>query len=460
MQDLTGFTFTQENSTTFKTVYVKTSVFPSAPSSYDSYRSGGIANISPRFRPASSGTTVWGTYDIFGTSAALVKKDMGTWKSIYSPTSGIPKIILRQILQEAGVHIYSTGNDAITANNNWISIHASGSGTKTIYLPSPSSVYNIISNQPIGDNLSQFSFNMTHGDTAIFTVNVNGTFFWKNYTGNHRWDDPANWSKSNPQANIPVGIPQTVIFHSPGGLDNYALIDDAVDSNGGAQAIDIEIGTDGHSSKILQTGGTLKFRNMFIGLHSQAVKGVYEITGGTLKSCVDGTYGGSIILGYSTSADSVSKLIVNGGYIKLTDRIEAGSASKSRVLLNAGTLEAPALSLLTYGTLDFRKGKLITSSKTDFENYILAGKILAYGQTCQTSKFTYTQINTLWHITCNKIASDLDNNGTVNLVDLLTFADEWLATEAVANPPFRADLNGDDAVDFTDFAILSCDWAY
>lgn len=420
MEQLTGISFTQQ-SNAFKSVYVDQATYPGTPN-YDSYAFEGVEYLSPRFVPSEPGQQVWGTYDPFGLQPAAVTIDKGNWTSVYSATSGIPSDILRDIMENAGIHVYSQTNDVLDANESWISIHASSTGTKTISLPGPSTVFDIINNQLIGEDLTEFSVSMLQGDTSIYSVNAYGTSFWKNHAGNHRWDDPSNWDKTNPAAPIPLGVPQNVIFHSPGGENNYALIDDAVDAAGGVQAIDLQLGTDGFDGKILQTGGTVKFRNMFIGLHDKSVNSEYEISGGELVSYFDGNFGGKIILGTSTSQESVSKLVINGGYVKLTNRIEVGSSSSSLVSLNGGTLESPGLLLQDYGILDIWGGTLITDSRSVFESYVLQNRILGAGEIRQPEDFIFLQIDDSWHITFDvPLLGDFNLDGDVDGFDFLTW---------------------------------------
>lgn len=64
----------------------------------------------------------------------------------------------------------------------------------------------------------------------------------------------------------------------------------------------------------------------------------------------------------------------------------------------------------------------------------------------------YLQLNP-----CEK-CSDLDNNGITNMSDLEEFVANWLWAESVEQPDNAADLNCDEKVNFTDFAILAENW--
>lgn len=167
MEQLTGINFTL-TAAGFENVYPDTTLFPTAPASYKGNVDNGTRNLSPRFTPESGSTQIWGRYS--NGQPALISKNMGQWRSVYSATSGIPAEILRKIYSDAGVHIYSTANDVLNANNNWIMLHGTGSRTTTINLPRPSDVYDIINNSYIGKNISSFNVATSNGKTDIFLV--------------------------------------------------------------------------------------------------------------------------------------------------------------------------------------------------------------------------------------------------------------------------------------------------
>ena len=198
---------------------------------------------------------------------------------------------------------------------------------------------------------------------------------------------------------------------------------------------------------------------MFIGLHDKVVQSAYEITGGLLTSFFDGTFGGRIIMGYSTKAESQSSLIVNGGHVVLMDALDVGSNSPSTVYLNDGVLESPSLYLWNYGKIDFRKGKLITKAKTDFQNYVIAGKITAAGQNCTVNDFSYIpdiKDSQKWHITYKNQISDINHDQDVNYIDFNILAQEWLTI----GDGLSADIDGvgDGIVDIQDLAKMASEW--
>ncbi|MFI4913097.1 MAG: hypothetical protein ACIAQZ_15670 [Sedimentisphaeraceae bacterium JB056] len=167
MEQLIGIDFSI-NSDSFEEITVQNSIFPNAPTSFKGNSGQGIKTLSPRFVPESTGVLIWGKYS--DGQPALISKNMGNWKSVYSATSGIPTEILRKIYTDAGVHVYSETNDVLNANDNWIMIHGTANHTNQIKLPRKSDVFDVINNAYIGKNISDFSIATTEGKTDIFLI--------------------------------------------------------------------------------------------------------------------------------------------------------------------------------------------------------------------------------------------------------------------------------------------------
>jgi len=130
----------------------------------------GDTALNPLFQVNSSGAAVWAASVKDGSSAIAVK-DYNAWRSVYVSSTPIPARVLNKLYKDAGVHVYSDNYDNLEANSSWISIHAATTGMKTIKLPTPAPVFDILSNTLIGTNLTQFQIHMTAGQTAIFMLN-------------------------------------------------------------------------------------------------------------------------------------------------------------------------------------------------------------------------------------------------------------------------------------------------
>ena len=96
--------------------------------------------------------------------------DFGTWSSWYF---GLPNVLatkLREIAHRCGVFLYSESNDVLSVSESALMLHCSSSGEKTIRLPSPKIVTDMISGIQIGNNIREFRFHANAGDTALFEL--------------------------------------------------------------------------------------------------------------------------------------------------------------------------------------------------------------------------------------------------------------------------------------------------
>ena len=70
-------------------------------------------------------------------AVGLARKRHPEWTSVFSSAPCLPTNLLRELLRQAGVHIYAEGGDVIYANQSMLAISASSSGMKTLTLPRP-----------------------------------------------------------------------------------------------------------------------------------------------------------------------------------------------------------------------------------------------------------------------------------------------------------------------------------
>jgi len=57
-----------------------------------------------------------------------------------------------------------------------------------------------------------------------------------------------------------------------------------------------------------------------------------------------------------------------------------------------------------------------------------------------------------------RFQADFNQDGQVNLIDLLTFVDSWLVEAGDPNYNQDADFNSDAIVNFTDLSVLASEW--
>lgn len=102
---------------------------------------------------------------------------MGTWTSIFSGGVNLPAALLRNILKEAGVHIYSeSDNDIIYANSNYVALHSGVSENKTIKLNGNYAVYDVFAKRYVSFNTNTIEYYHVAKDTKVFRLSEAGIF--------------------------------------------------------------------------------------------------------------------------------------------------------------------------------------------------------------------------------------------------------------------------------------------
>ena len=107
------------------------------------------------------------------------------WTSVYSGAMNLPVGLLRNILKNAGVHIYSeNSNDVIFSNANYVALYSGFSEKKTIKLDGNYAVYDVNKGEYYSMNTNVIEYDHNAYDTALFrlsapdkyrvTVTING----------------------------------------------------------------------------------------------------------------------------------------------------------------------------------------------------------------------------------------------------------------------------------------------
>lgn len=100
----------------------------------------------------------------------LVYKDLGKRKSVYSSAPMLQANLIRNILEQAGVHIYSKGNDLIYANDTYVSVTAHDSGNVLVMLPKKHKVTDALSGEVVAANSDRVNFEAQQYETRIFKL--------------------------------------------------------------------------------------------------------------------------------------------------------------------------------------------------------------------------------------------------------------------------------------------------
>ncbi|MBN2308364.1 MAG: hypothetical protein JXR94_05300, partial [Candidatus Hydrogenedentes bacterium] len=162
MEGLTGMTFSQREQGTLA-ARLGADKTESAPIF------GPNAAQSPVFVPTGDGLDIRARYTDTG-QPAVVCRDMGAWRSVYSGVPGVPAAELRGIFAQAGVHIYCDSGDNLSANASWLALHTVEAGRKSIRLPQACSVYDIVNDREIGRGVAAFSVELPADATAIYKL--------------------------------------------------------------------------------------------------------------------------------------------------------------------------------------------------------------------------------------------------------------------------------------------------
>ena len=102
---------------------------------------------------------------------ALAVKDMGDWTSIYSAVPNLPQQMVRNILTQAGCHIYTdSGTDVVYANSDYVAIHSAFAGERTVRLPGTYTVYDVLQEKTVAENVNAFTVALTGKQTRLFRL--------------------------------------------------------------------------------------------------------------------------------------------------------------------------------------------------------------------------------------------------------------------------------------------------
>jgi hypothetical protein len=125
--------------------------------------------ISPRFWSDDRDAQVLGKLAGVNEPGLVVKKVSG-WTSIYSSAPILPAPLLRNIARVAGCHIYSDGGDVVYANREFLGFYSPRGGDRIIRLPKRSNVIDLLSNQVIARDASEFRADLKPNTTLLLKI--------------------------------------------------------------------------------------------------------------------------------------------------------------------------------------------------------------------------------------------------------------------------------------------------
>lgn len=164
MEQLTGLAFEQHDTGVLQAK--STGLYAGASLTF------GVGNEqSPVFVPRDPAAAVAATW-ADGADPAVVSKDCGTWTSVYCGVPQLPAPMLHEVFRRAGVHLYCDSGDNLSANASWVALHTASAGLKTVRLPRPANVYDVLNSRGLGDDLQEFQVDLPSGATALFALDL------------------------------------------------------------------------------------------------------------------------------------------------------------------------------------------------------------------------------------------------------------------------------------------------
>ncbi|MBR4124834.1 MAG: hypothetical protein IKR13_01405, partial [Victivallales bacterium] len=119
--------------------------------------------VKPRFAVADAEALVLGNYTADGAVAVAQKG-----KSIFHGGAALEAQFVREVARQAGVHVYTDTDDNFFAGGNFLCIHSTSAGTKTIRLPHRADAVEIYTGEIIGEDTDCLEFPMSALETKVF----------------------------------------------------------------------------------------------------------------------------------------------------------------------------------------------------------------------------------------------------------------------------------------------------
>jgi hypothetical protein len=94
----------------------------------------------------------------------------GDWRAVFIGERSLTPGLLRGIAAWAGIPVWCDTNDVVQVRLPFIHLHASRGGEKSLNLPRPLAVYDLIENAWVADEAHEYRFGMSEGESRLFLV--------------------------------------------------------------------------------------------------------------------------------------------------------------------------------------------------------------------------------------------------------------------------------------------------
>jgi hypothetical protein len=126
--------------------------------------------IFPNFAVEDPAAVVLGTDD--KNRVRFAEKDFGSWHSVYSAVPNLPRGLLRDVAQKAGVHLYADLDVVVDANERYLMLHNGNVRPRQVKvsLPRGATVVDLYSGETIVTGATQFDVAMPKITTRVFQL--------------------------------------------------------------------------------------------------------------------------------------------------------------------------------------------------------------------------------------------------------------------------------------------------
>lgn len=146
-----------------------TAQLPAALSYGDSFPYGPIL-VPTRAAVQAGGFTTLGSATTFWSinKPGLLLKEFPDYALLWTVAMPLPANLLRECARYAGSHIWCEEDDVVLASDTIAALHSVKSGPRSLRLPSPRPVWDLLSGNKLGNALSQIEMNITAPETRLF----------------------------------------------------------------------------------------------------------------------------------------------------------------------------------------------------------------------------------------------------------------------------------------------------
>ncbi len=95
----------------------------------------------------------------------LLARAFADWRSIVSHAPGMPAAVLRALALQAGVHIFASTGDQVSASANLLALHAWSDGPRQLHFPAEVDLYEPFSGASLARACQTFTVTLQRGDT-------------------------------------------------------------------------------------------------------------------------------------------------------------------------------------------------------------------------------------------------------------------------------------------------------